>query len=265
MLRLTADDGERAVLRLMTKQPWRTHAAGLIGRESEIQRQLAATDIPVPVSIAVDPTGADAGAPAHLMSWLPGAVELTRSDDDLLRSLARLLVEIHRYDPGPARPRDYQSWAGPAKRVVPDWSRDPEVWKEAFTVIERQPPPFRGTFLHRDFHLGNVLWDRGEATGVVDWVETSWGPRGLDVAHATTYLAMLHGAETANRFASIYHDLGDGPERAGDQRYWDVMDVVGYLPDACKVVQPWRDMGREIPHELARARLEEHLVSVMNR
>jgi aminoglycoside phosphotransferase (APT) family kinase protein len=263
MLVLTADDGERVVLRLMTKEPWRTHADGLLRRESDVQRLLAPTRVPVPKTLAVDPDGAQAGIPAHLMSWLPGSVELARDGDGFLTSLARLLVDIHAVDPGSARPRDYQSWAGPAKRVVPAWSRRPEAWKEAFALLEQEPPPYRGTFLHRDFHVGNVLWDGDRVSGVVDWVETSWGPGGLDVAHCTTYLAMLHGPETGRRFAEIHRRLSGEPADSEEQRYWDVMDVVGYLPDPKKVVQPWRDLGRDVTDEHARERLEEHLVTVL--
>jgi hypothetical protein len=103
-----------------------------------------------------------------------------------------------------------------------------------------------------------VLWDGGRVTGVVDWVETSWGPARLDVAHCRTYLAMLHGPAGAERFLTLY---GAGP---GDG-YWDVLDVVGYLPDPVKVVQPWRDRGREITDETARERLEQHLAAVLER
>ncbi len=263
MLRLTAGDGERAVLRLMTKEPWRKHAVELLMREVETQRQLASTALPTPTTLAVDPAGVHAGTPAHLMSWLPGALQLTRDDDDFLLTLSRQLVEIHNFDPSGARPRNYQSWAVPAKRVLPQWTRRPTLWRHAFAVLGQQPPPYPGTFLHRDFHLGNVLWSGATVSGVVDWVETSWGPAGLDVAHCATYIAMLHGPQTAGRFARIYQDLREGAY-AGEQQYWDVMDIVGYLPDPTKVVQPWNAVGRKISNELARTRLEERLQSVVD-
>lgn len=264
MLSLEADDGQRAVLRVMTREPWRSHAAGLLARESETQRQLLDTKIAAPRSLGVDADGAFAGSPAHLMSWLPGAVELARADTRFLRRLARLLTAIHEHDPGSARPRIYQSWAPPAKRVAPAWSQRPALWEQAFEVLARPAPRYQGTFLHRDFHLGNVLWQGEEVTGVVDWVETSWGPAGLDVAHCTTYLAMLHGPDAADAFVSAYREHTDGfRDDPGDQRYWQVMDIVGYLPDPSKVVQPWRELGRQISDQLARTRLEQHLASVL--
>ena len=257
MLRLTDGDGERAVLRLMTREPWRRHAAGLLAREAAVQTLLTGSAVPAPASLGVDVDGGAAGDPAHLMSWLPGCLELTRCDDRVLRRLAEVLVRIHALDPGDDRPREYQSWAPSEKRVVPDWARRPSSWADAFDVLAAPPPSYAGRFLHRDFHLGNVLWSDGEVTGVVDWVETSWGPAALDVAHAATYLAMLHGPEAAAGFEEAYAPVDDA------DRYWRVMDVVGYLPDPVKVAQPWRDQGVAITDEMVRARLEQRLVHVL--
>ena len=218
MLRLTADDDEQAVLRVMTREPWRRHAGGLIRRESAVQRQLSGTPVPAPLSLAVDPEGAEAGDPAHLMTRLPGSLELARSDDDLLDELAGTLAAIHAHDPAGDRPRVFQSWAHEAKRVVPAWARRPHLWQQAFELLAKPQPEYHGTFLHRDFHLGNVLWEGGRVVGVVDWVETSWGPAALDVAHAATYLAMLHGEEAAQRFGAAYRRRGADLGGPGDRR-----------------------------------------------
>jgi aminoglycoside phosphotransferase (APT) family kinase protein len=258
MLRLTAADGDEAVLRVLTRDPWRRHGRGLLTRESEVQHLLTGTAVPAPASLAVEATGADAGDPAHLMSLLPGALELRRCDDALLGTLAALLADVHAVDPD-ARPREYQSWAPPAKRQVPPWAARPGLWEAAFEVLALPRPPYRGAFLHRDFHLGNVLWQDGAVTGVVDWVETSWGPAELDVAHAATYLAMLHGPDSAAAFVErcLPGPLDDA------RRHWHVMDVVGYLPDPVKVAQPWRAQGVDVSDDLARARLEQRLADVL--
>lgn len=263
MLALTADDGERAVLRLMTRQPWRRHAAGLLAREATVQRQLDGSRVPVPRSIAVDLSGDAAGAPAHLMSWLPGTLRLDSAADDVVRGLAAVLVDIHRVEPGRERPREYQSWAPAAKRVVPPWARRPALWERAFALLGQPAPAYAGRFLHRDFHSGNVLWSQGRISGVVDWVETSWGPADLDVAHAATYLAMVHGVDAADRFTQAYHRRADERRDEDRARYFAVLDVVGYLPDPVKVAQPWRDCGLDISDDLARDRLEQRLEQVL--
>jgi aminoglycoside phosphotransferase (APT) family kinase protein len=250
MLALTTESGERAVLRLMTNEPWRTHGAELTTREHQTQRMLADTGIPAPVSIALDAEGEHTGEPAHLMTLVPGVVDLGRSSGADLTTMATTLAEIHDIEP-PTRPRDYQSWAWEAKYVVPDWARSPAAWKEAFAILRKDPPSYDGTFLHRDFQPRNVLWAGGGISGVVDWVETSWGPAWLDVAHCATNLAIEHGVETAERFAATYADLtGRQP-----QPYFDVMDTVGFLPP------PGREPMVKGADRLRR--LEERLVSLL--
>lgn len=74
-------------------------------------------------------------------------------------------------------------------------------------------PEYRGRFLHRDFHPGNVLFDRDESrrlfvSGVVDWMETSWGPSDLDVVHCSTTHALLYGVEAGLDFPRRYLAAG---------------------------------------------------------
>ncbi len=58
MLALTSDGGDDVVLRLMTREPWRTHGEALTNRESQIQAMLASTPVPAPRSRALDAKGA---------------------------------------------------------------------------------------------------------------------------------------------------------------------------------------------------------------
>jgi hypothetical protein len=76
---------------------------------------------------------------------------------------------------------------------------------------------------------------------------------------------MLHGGEVAERFAAAYRDRsGRRPDR-DEERFWQVMDIVGYLPDPAKVTGPWRDVGRPVDDALARDRLERRLAAVLGR
>jgi aminoglycoside phosphotransferase (APT) family kinase protein len=250
MLALTTESGERAVLRLMTNEPWRTHGAELTTREHETQLQLAGTEVPAPRSIALDADGAHAGEAAHLMTLVPGVVDTGRVSEADLEVLARALAAIHGLRPV-ERPRVYQSWAYPAKYVVPEWAAEPAVWERAFAILGQDPPAYDGTFLHRDFAPRNLLWTGDGITGIVDWVETSWGPAWLDVAHFRTMLAVTHGTPTADRFGATYQRL-TGRDA---QPYFDVMDVVGLLPAPGR--QPFLSDAGD------RERLESHLVSLL--
>lgn len=222
MLALTDASGQRAVLRMMTRDPWRAHGADLTRRERDALQVLAATTVPAPRSLALDAEGAVTGVAMHLMSRLPGS---PIAEVDGVAAMAELLAVIHAVEP--AVPfRTFQSWAWEAKWVVPSWTRHPESWRRAFGILAGDPPSYRPAFLHRDFSHRNLLWNGGEISGVVDWVETSTGPAWLDAGHAATNLALELGPEPARAFLAAYADLAPEP----CDRYWLVMDAVGFLP-----------------------------------
>ena len=211
---------------------------------------LADTPVPAPRSRALDAEGRACGFPAHLMTLLPGRVDPDRIDEVSLARLAELLATIHDVSPT-IEVRGYQSWAWEAKYTVPRWATDPHLWQDAFALLRTEVPDFEPRFIHRDFQLRNVLWSDDRVSGVVDWVETSIGPAWLDVAHCCTNIAIGHGTEVADRFAAAYvARTGREP-----QPYFDVMDVVGFLPP------PGR--AEFITADDERQRLEERLRSVM--
>jgi aminoglycoside phosphotransferase (APT) family kinase protein len=257
------------VLRRMFRQPWKSHAAGLLGREAAILKLLEATAVPAPALVALDALAETTDEPALLMSRLPGRLSLRVGEQsDLLDELARMLATIHRITPGESdRPRPYQSWAVPERRVLPAWAQDPRVWERAFALIDADPPPYRGCFLHRDFHPGNVLFDGIQVTGVVDWVETSWGPADLDVAHCCTALALLHGPTACESLRATYRAAGGRlTTNPAERAYWELLDAVGYLPDPEKVARPWRESARpDLRAELARERLEAYVADILAR
>ncbi|WP_341925537.1 aminoglycoside phosphotransferase family protein [Nocardioides psychrotolerans] len=225
MLALTPEGGDEVVLRLMTEEPWRTHGAALTTREAEVQRMLAPTPVPAPRSLALDAEGEHGGVAAHLMTLVPGEVDVDRVDAASLERLADVLAAIHDVEPT-IEVRDYQSWAWEAKHVVPPWASDAGLWEAAFALLRTDPPSYEPRLIHRDFHHRNVLWVGDEVGGVVDWVETSLGPAWLDVAHGCSNIALHHGTDAAQAFADAYvARTGRAP-----QPFFDVMDVVGFLP-----------------------------------
>ena len=172
------------------------------------------------------------GDPSLLMTRLPGGIDLCRHDDDFLAALAATLLAVHRVRPDEGQwPRDYQSWAFESKRNVPPWSTTTGCTPRRSPGWPSRRRRTRPTFLHRDFQPGNVLWQDGEVTGVVDWVETSTGPADLDVAHCASNLATLHGAEVGEAFTAAYVAAGGALAEDRDARvYWRLLDLVGFLP-----------------------------------
>lgn len=261
-IRLLRIDGPDAiVLRRLYREPWVSHAAALLTREADVLKLLEHTAVPAPRLLGLDADAGRADAPALLMTRVEGSLVLEETElVDRLPKLAELLLAIHRIDPQ-NRPRDWESWAVEERRRVPPWSSSPASWTRAFAAIDGPPPAHDCVFPHRDFHPGNVLWNDDVVTGVVDWVETSWGPAALDIAHCCTALAMLCGPATAHRFGDEYCALA-GVTPPGP--YWQLIDIVGFLPDPGKVVGPWREAGRsDLSIDLARARLESYLDDIL--
>jgi aminoglycoside phosphotransferase (APT) family kinase protein len=272
MTAIRTEDGREAVLRQLVSDPWRKHAVALLTRERDVHGLLRDTPVPAPRTLALDPDGKTTGDPSLLMTRLGGALDLVTVD---AARLASTLLTIHAVRPPAGRwPREYQSWATEPKQVVPPWSTDDGLYREAFARLASAPPPYRRTFLHRDFHPGNVLWRRARVTGVVDWVETSSGPADLDVAHCASYLAGLHGVDAASAFRRSYVDQGGVLTSDADAAtYWQVLDLIGLLPDgsgreggapATVTSSIWASHGRgDLTVDLVRRRREDLLRQVL--
>ncbi|WP_435222046.1 phosphotransferase family protein [Streptomyces sp. Tue6028] len=249
------------------------HAEGLLTREAAVLRLLGGTDVPAAGLVAVDALAQYCDHPSLLMSLLPGTVRLGDEGADRRAALmARQLLRIHRLPvTAEARPRTYQAWTSPERVRPPKDTNQPELWQRAVEMIRREPPEYRACFLHRDFHPGNVLFtgdgDGLRISGVVDWVETSWGPADLDVAHCSTALALLHGVSEGMRFADRYLAVGGTLAEAGASHlYWRLLDALAFAPDAEKVAVPWREVGRaDLAPALLARRLEEYLRALFDR
>ncbi|MFD4898188.1 phosphotransferase family protein [Streptomyces sp. NPDC058411] len=264
---------QRFVLRSFVKPFFVQHAKGLLTREADVLSLLHRTDVPVAELRGLDATAAYCDHPSLLMSLLPGGVRLDEAGAELRTGLlARQLVGIHRVRvPAEARPRVYQAWTSPDRVRLPGTTGRPDLWQRAVDVIRRDPPAYRPCFLHRDFHPGNVLFTgqgaRTEISGVVDWVETSWGPADLDVAHCSTALALLYGAQEGMRLADSYLACGGRlSEDPAAHLYWRVLDALAFAPDAEKVAVPWRELGRtDLTSALLTSRLEDYLAELFRR
>jgi aminoglycoside phosphotransferase (APT) family kinase protein len=273
LVRVRAADAERLlVLRSFSKPFFLRHAEGLLSREARVLAQLDGEAIPVARVIAVDARGEHCAYPSLLRTHLAGAIRL-EDDGAAERSalLAEMLVKIHRFAvPAEARPRNYQIWTPPQFVRAPEATAQPDLWARAIEIARRPTPPHESCFLHRDYHPGNVLFAHGESpriTGVVDWVETSWGPADLDVAHCSTALALLHGPEFGLRFADLYRDAGGVlAADAATRLHFYLLDALHYAPDPEKLATPWREAGRtDLAPELLAERIERYVQMLLER
>ncbi|MDX2847932.1 aminoglycoside phosphotransferase family protein [Streptomyces sp. PA03-3a] len=265
--------GRQLVLRSFVKPFYLRHAEGLLTREARVLKLLAPTAVPAAEFHAVDATAEHCDHPSLLMSHLPGGVRLQDAESGARAwLLARQLVRIHGLYVGEEdRPRAYQAWTAAEHVRPPEGTSRPDLWARAVDVIRRDPPAHEAGFLHRDFHPGNVLFTGHgghlRITGVVDWVETSWGPADLDVAHCATALALLHGPAAGIRFADLYAAAGGHLTGSpGAHLYWRLLDALAFAPDAEKVAVPWRELGRrDLTPEVLTMRLEAYIAALLAR
>jgi aminoglycoside phosphotransferase (APT) family kinase protein len=198
--------------------------------------ETCAPGLVAPRLVVADPDATAADAPALVMTRLPGHDDLSPADlGAYLDGLATTLRAVHAAPIPGAALGDYFPWGLDDLTDPPPWTRRPEVWRRAFEIAQRPVPPFTPVLCHRDFHPGNVLWQDGRVTGVVDWTSTCRGPVACDVAHCRNNLALLFGLEVADDFARRYG-------RVDDLAWFDIVDVVGWGE-----LETWRWQGAGRP------------------
>lgn len=225
----TSSAGQRlqVVLRRYVRSELNDEEPDLAAREARTLRLVESIPLPTPRLIAVDPTGAEAGVPALLMSALPGKVDWWPSDmERWLRGLAALLPTIHAASlPAPGLLPAYAPYRQSSYQPPP-WARWPRMWERAVDLALRPAPDLPAVLVQRDFHPGNVLWRRHRVSGVVDWQAASVGPAAVDVAHCRANL-LGFDRSVAERFTAVWSE-----ESGTEFHPWaDIVTIVGFLDD----------------------------------
>jgi aminoglycoside phosphotransferase (APT) family kinase protein len=216
-------DGTRLVLRRYVWPGFLADEPIAPQREVDALRFAFSRGLPVPDVVAADVTGGDVGddIPVLLMSFLPGRAVAVPD----LAKLAEVAATIHDTDPDDFE-HDYFPWYESYPLAPPVASTWPELWETALALWRDAMPLYTPTFIHRDFHPGNVLWRRGNASGVVDWPNGCRGPWGCDIAHCRANLIWLSGYEAADEFLASYEALTG---RTFD-RFWELASIMEHGP-----------------------------------
>lgn len=211
------------VLRRFIRPNWKY--PGLPRREANVLEQLERAGYPAPRLIAFDAEPAECDARALLMTRLPGRVELApKNMTAWLRQMAAALPPVHDVPIGTGL-RPYRPYSAPRTLDVPAWSQEPKAWRAVLGLARSPQPRTRPRFIHRDYHPGNILWQRGRLSGVIDWINAAAGPPGIDIAHCRVNLVRLHGIRVADRFLAEYASV-TGTSVSDYQPYWDAIALV---------------------------------------
>jgi len=216
-------DGTKLVLRRYVWPGFMTDEPDAPQREVDALRYAHQHGLPVPVVVAHDVTGAatGTGVPTILMERVPG-VAVAVPDLDLLARAAASIHDVDAADFG----YEYFPWYEDTTTAPPVGSARPALWETAIDLWHTARPIDPPTFVHRDFHPGNLLWSRGGLTGIVDWVNACRGPRGCDLAHCYQNLLWLADVDTADAFLRAYET------RTGValHPYWELASILEHGP-----------------------------------
>lgn len=256
-------EAQRFVLRVLDNSQWLVNEPDLAAHEAAAltEAQKAGLAAPRLVAYAADDVGF--GAPAILMSFLEGRIELAPADFQAwLHGLAGALASIHQH-PAHGFAWRFRSWVNRAGLAPPVWTTIPGAWERAIERVCGPEPVAPLVFIHRDYHPTNVLWQGGEVSGVVDWINACQGPAGVDVAHCRTNLALMFGRAAADQFLEAY--TRSDPGFAYDP-YWDLDSLLDMCLPEPLFYPPWQDFKLDFlgPKVLA-SRVDAYLVSVMKR
>ena len=75
--------------------------------------------------------------------------------------------------------------------------------------------------MHIDYWMGNVLWNQGRITAVVDWEEAACGDPGIDVAYCRMDMCLNGiGHRAADEFLNVYEaEIG---RRVANLGFWEL-------------------------------------------
>lgn len=185
-----------------------TPSAHDMEREWAVTSALAATDVPVAPTVAIDRKGEFIGAPCTIVEFVDGQVIRTAEDlqawtDEQVQanfdSLVHTLARLHAVDYQAVGLGDFGRPEGFAGRQVKLWGRQwglvktrelPDVEALVAKLSARVPSDARNTIVHGDFRVDNTIIGRDDparVAAVVDWEMAALGDPLTDAALMCIY------------------------------------------------------------------------------
>lgn len=206
-LELNCPDGRRrtVVVRQHGAAAWKSAERQTTEREHALLEFLHSRGVPVAEPLLLDTSGQVLPRPFLVVSFVAGASEVAAEAlDAVLDGMAQMLVRIHTLptEAAPALP--------PRLDPLPelyDYLPETPAWDAlratlaSFGDSAYAGPP---VLLHGDFWPGNLLWQRGRLTAVLDWEDAALGDPMSDLAGCRIELLWKHGPAAMQRFTREY-------------------------------------------------------------
>jgi aminoglycoside phosphotransferase (APT) family kinase protein len=233
-----------------------------IEREAAALTALGECELPflTPRVVAFDVDGSACGHPAILLTKVMGSIDLSPSDSTTrARALGRALAQLHTAEPRqPSQLEPFRLQLEPSKADPSDVD-----WPRVRRLLTNMPRS-GWSLIHGDYHMGNVLFQRGELTGIVDWTCVTSGPWQFDVGYCRCDLQLLFGAREADAFLQTYEATRG--ERLADVAFWELAGAIKAHPDGGEWLPGWLDAGRsDLSLPLVRERLTAFVARALSR
>ena len=251
------------VLKSYVDTEWLAEEPDLVKHEARSLRYAKKGGLRVPTVIAYDEHGEKSGKPLILMDKLEGSPVLAPNDSvHFVEGLAQTLAAIHKQDATDFE-WVYSSYTDMSTAIIPKWATNSTTWQRAIELANGPTPNQSVCFIHRDYHPTNILWQDGQVSGIVDWVNACRGPAGIDVGHCRVNLALLHGVEMADAFLVAY--CREAVEFNYDT-YFDIISVLDFIDGPLTVYKGWTDLGvTGLTDQLMEERMDAFMESVVGR
>ncbi|HRF61254.1 MAG TPA: phosphotransferase [Fimbriimonadaceae bacterium] len=236
VLGLELEDGRSAVLR--HPSPF---LASLVDDPARYEFEvLAATHgagLPVPRPLAF-------GSGWLLMEMLDGTATAFTDDpkayaEQMATTLARIhVVEVH--TPAFSMLMETRRTFTPPDGEPNLELREPEVASALIDSLPDDPGPYG--LRHGDYWPGNVLWQQGRITGVIDWENALKGPAIADLAVSRLDMWWVFGREAMDHFTACY--VACRPIDLGALRYWDLRAALRPMRNLEEWAAPYPSLHR---------------------
>ena len=216
-------------------------------REFKAFQLLDQHNIPVPKPLLLDTTGELLGTPGIVTSFVSGRqIIMPANTDNWVGELARTLAHIHTI---PITEQEIEflldsnrevTWFLHRGQVTAEMAEYPDgriIWQlvhDHFPHIQSVPP----AFVHVDYWLGNILWQDGRITAVLDIEEAAYGDPAYDVAYMRIELAMLGGEALAEQFLAAY--VSEIGRPVPNLAFWELAATARFMPNPEDLIPEWQ-------------------------
>jgi aminoglycoside phosphotransferase (APT) family kinase protein len=204
--------------------------------------------VPTPEPLKIDRNGEWFNAPAIVMTALPGRPDMHPSDRQRwIDGAAGALAAIHELPTTRVNHVQSPRWRRrrpPTQGLGGDSSRADALLARLYGEAGQLPT----VVSHDDYNPGNLLFDNGHLSGVVDWADITVEPRQGSVALFRHFLAIHPGGGAPEMFLGSYQQFAK--TSVDDLPLWDILyGLRGVRPVLDHWVLAFQGLGLSVTSE----------------